>query len=384
MNNKYLGKTCVVCNKVFEEGDDIVVCPDCGSPHHRACYQALGHCQNESFHQSGKTWEPQQWGEAHEQVIDGDAPLRCPRCATLCKPGTLVCPVCGSLLVNSTNQQKKRITIFDESDQMPFPWGGLLNEDEEKEKQDSPEDPMPNYDHRYATDRQHTDQDNSSQSVPPILLNPFTTPYGGVAPDEVLDGIPARDMVVYVGPNSHYFLPRFKRFTAKMRSFQWHWPAFFLHFAYYFYRKMYLAGAVILLGYLLVELPLFLMLPDYIHYVYEQLTGGSILTAVPQNVQRYLSYGTVSNFMLLLINFISAALANRVYFWKAKKDIGVLRQQYTPLEAEGKDSENPDSPEYLKALAQKGRVNLPVTLAVLAVMAFINFALPAIMVFYLV
>ena len=30
---RYTGETCPVCNQVFQEDDDIVVCPDCGTPH---------------------------------------------------------------------------------------------------------------------------------------------------------------------------------------------------------------------------------------------------------------------------------------------------------------------------------------------------------------
>ena len=35
---------CPVCEKKFENGDDIVVCPECGTPHHRECYDSLGRC----------------------------------------------------------------------------------------------------------------------------------------------------------------------------------------------------------------------------------------------------------------------------------------------------------------------------------------------------
>ena len=41
---------CPVCNRVFQEGDDIVVCPECGTPHHRECYNQLHHCANQSLH----------------------------------------------------------------------------------------------------------------------------------------------------------------------------------------------------------------------------------------------------------------------------------------------------------------------------------------------
>lgn len=44
---------CPVCNRKFEEGDDVVYCPDCGTPHHRECYNAIGHCVNRGLHASG-------------------------------------------------------------------------------------------------------------------------------------------------------------------------------------------------------------------------------------------------------------------------------------------------------------------------------------------
>ena len=44
---------CPVCNKQFKDGDDIVVCPECGTPHHRECYKLTGHCVNQGLHKSG-------------------------------------------------------------------------------------------------------------------------------------------------------------------------------------------------------------------------------------------------------------------------------------------------------------------------------------------
>ena len=40
----YTGVHCPVCDKKFTDEDDIVVCPVCGTPHHRACYQQEGRC----------------------------------------------------------------------------------------------------------------------------------------------------------------------------------------------------------------------------------------------------------------------------------------------------------------------------------------------------
>lgn len=52
----YTGCKCAVCSKPFLETDDIVVCPQCGAPHHRSCWNELGHCAHEADHASGFEW----------------------------------------------------------------------------------------------------------------------------------------------------------------------------------------------------------------------------------------------------------------------------------------------------------------------------------------
>ena len=44
------GSTCSRCKAYLFEEDDIVYCPVCGAPHHRECYNALGHCALEELH----------------------------------------------------------------------------------------------------------------------------------------------------------------------------------------------------------------------------------------------------------------------------------------------------------------------------------------------
>jgi len=41
---------CPVCSKEFVKGDDIVVCPECGTPHHRECYNLTHRCANKKLH----------------------------------------------------------------------------------------------------------------------------------------------------------------------------------------------------------------------------------------------------------------------------------------------------------------------------------------------
>ncbi len=41
---------CPICGIDFTDEDDVVVCPDCGTPHHRECWMKAGHCANENLH----------------------------------------------------------------------------------------------------------------------------------------------------------------------------------------------------------------------------------------------------------------------------------------------------------------------------------------------
>lgn len=56
MRTEFLDKLCPVCRKAFSQGDDIVVCPVCGAPHHRECYARENKCGVEEFHASGYVW----------------------------------------------------------------------------------------------------------------------------------------------------------------------------------------------------------------------------------------------------------------------------------------------------------------------------------------
>ena len=50
MADKPTEKHCAYCQAVLFEEDDVVWCPECGAPHHRACWQSLGHCAREALH----------------------------------------------------------------------------------------------------------------------------------------------------------------------------------------------------------------------------------------------------------------------------------------------------------------------------------------------
>lgn len=64
---RFENQICPVCNEKFKESDEIVVCPECGTPHHRDCYNSLGECKNASLHKEGFSFEPV---ETEKEKID--------------------------------------------------------------------------------------------------------------------------------------------------------------------------------------------------------------------------------------------------------------------------------------------------------------------------
>lgn len=54
----YIGMICPGCKQAFTDTDDVVVCPECGTPQHRACYFKANECVNIRLHGTNFTWTP--------------------------------------------------------------------------------------------------------------------------------------------------------------------------------------------------------------------------------------------------------------------------------------------------------------------------------------
>ncbi len=53
----YKNEICNGCNQPINDGEDTVVCPVCGTPQHRSCWQQNSDCVNSSRHDEGFVWE---------------------------------------------------------------------------------------------------------------------------------------------------------------------------------------------------------------------------------------------------------------------------------------------------------------------------------------
>lgn len=92
---KYTGEVCPACNQIFTDEDDVVVCPVCGTPHHRECWFKTGRCTFQDRHGSF-TWTPDNAKKGQED-FNAKSTLGeiCPNCGANNPPDTLFCPTCG-------------------------------------------------------------------------------------------------------------------------------------------------------------------------------------------------------------------------------------------------------------------------------------------------
>lgn len=86
----YIGEKCSACGKEFTADDDIVVCPECGSPHHRECWLKENKCANESYHASGKKWQRIGIPSSEQETVI------CPVCRFPNTPEDEKCRRCGT------------------------------------------------------------------------------------------------------------------------------------------------------------------------------------------------------------------------------------------------------------------------------------------------
>ena len=86
---KYYGCPCEGCGEPLTLQDDIVVCPDCGAPYHRTCYEKLGQCIHRPAHAAGYEWKfPYE-----------ESQLRtCPACGERTLRDAEKCRCCGAVL----------------------------------------------------------------------------------------------------------------------------------------------------------------------------------------------------------------------------------------------------------------------------------------------
>jgi len=193
----YEGLSCPVCQKTFADGDDVVVCPHCGLPHHRACWQTINHCFAEEYHGTQQQWsrDAVKKETAKKATTPQEVPESsqvCPKCYTKNPEFAEICTHCGNIL-------------------HPAEWSTVQEGEHPYEQEYTPyRAPFNNQDNQYS-------------------------------PVDPVGEVSAAELSALVGTNFNYYLPRFRE-VARGEGGGWHWAGFLLGPIWLLYRKQYLLG----------------------------------------------------------------------------------------------------------------------------------------------
>ncbi len=269
----FVGQPCTSCRSILTEQDNIVVCPECGSPYHKECYKREGKCINTALHESGRNWQPEVvLGNGTESVPDGLAAehktVTCKNCGAENDSGNAFCTQCGAPI----NMEKAAGTIYQRIKQ---------------------------------------DDEAGSRGFGGMPFVDFRT----VNKDSDLDGNTVGEYIKYIGKSFYYFIPKFMRFSKK-RGVSFNFSAMLFPEFYFFYRKMIPEGIVMLFA------KLVLSIPYAIDLVYSY---GASETASILNQGWFLGLYYVSYMLSYAVSIVCGLFANWFYYKKAKKDLGEIK-----------------------------------------------------------
>lgn len=176
---------CSVCQADLFEDDDIVYCPECGAPHHRDCYNSVGHCGLEQYHGTEKQYKRPQNETAQQAVreqpeVKNDIETVCQMCGKGFDRDSAQCPNCGAPNISKLGGRFIEIDLL-----------------------------------------------------------------GGVPADMDLgDGVTANEAKMFVATNTQRYIPKFADFKLGKKA-SWNWAAFLFPCAWFASRKMYSKAALI-------------------------------------------------------------------------------------------------------------------------------------------
>ena len=325
---------CPVCNKQFESGDDIVVCPECGAPHHRECYDENGKCFFEDKHSQNFSFENHNAVHVDETTETDNT---CPVCKFSNKPGVMFCERCGCPLHEHNHNHNTE--------------AGNQNQQSNQSTQNS-------YSYQNGQFNRQT-----GQAPPPFGFGangvPNFDPLAGMNSEETIaDDITVGEIAKFVGKNTNYFLMVFNRIKQFGRS-KFNFGAFLFSGVYFLYRKMYLLGIIFSLLIITTNVgaAYLKMTPEYISAVKEVMsyaTNRSAMNTYDALIMTNKIWIIYAPELLTWVRYgimlFSGFLANRIYYGRCVKGIKKIKDQ--------NQGENIND-----KLTAKGGVNLPLALS---------------------
>ena len=267
MSHETENKQCQICKGYLFEDDDIVICPECGAPHHRDCWQTTGHCGVEADHGTDRQYDKVQAAKKEEETPEGEE-RTCPHCKRVSKSheGDF-CPYCGQSYNGAGNRHNRQ--YGDPMGSGPVFMGGMG-------------------------------------------FNPNS--YGGIPKDSKIEDVKVEHIAKFVGSNAHRYVPRFATLNKHSKG-SWNWAAFLSPAAWCFSRKLYVQGilyAIIMLASSLCLIPFNQTLKAL---ELEQMTYSQLYQAISDNIGQFswLTLGMLG--FSLVLNLVPRIICGRFADW---------------------------------------------------------------------
>lgn len=286
----YINAVCDGCGKPFNETDNIVVCPVCGTPQHRECWDKNNCCVNQSRHSEGFDWAASK-ADLKKEKADSPAQGK--------DPGNI--------------QQEKRDS---------------LSSDDKTDKKDIPI--------------------AKTLFGPPLTENQLEETFlhnVKIPSTDSIDNISVSDAAMYLQTSAGRYINRFSKAEKNNRKLTWNWAGFFFGPCWLFFRKLFKQAFVFMLVVIMASLVLYPTMTscyDTIKEVYaaEFKKIDNKQTVTPDEMMATLSKGDnyakiMHVFKIFAATFLGLGLLPNIfcalfgdYFIKKKmkKDITEIRQ----------------------------------------------------------
>lgn len=312
----FYNKKCSYCEEKFRDDSDIVVCPKCGNPYHRNCFEKLGHC---SHIKSKDIFEDNENDTQENFKI-------CDKCGHKNSESAIFCEKCGKEFFKIDNT-------------------------------------------RFFNKAQNQNSENGYFSSP-FIHGVFS----GIDKNSTVGDTRIEDICDYVQSNVPYYLYVFNRLD-KQKLNKFNFSAFLFTGGWLLYRKKYLLGSIITFIVALSSI-----VATYIsHFYYSDILReiSSIAGIDHTLINSKIFYSSLIQLeplkiflfflpsLLLIMNciisFVLGFNANKIYFKQVRKNIKKIKITSS------------SSKEYKDRLKTEGGVNVPLGICLIVCYLIINF-----------
>lgn len=307
----YENVSCPVCGKPLKEGDDVVVCPVCATPQHRECWMENGRCGNDDLHASGYIWSKENTDNYEEPAVTEErSDVRiCHVCKSESPADALHCGNCGALFSQHEEQGSKKCAFC-----------GKENSD---------------------------DAIHCNQCGAPLNISGGNAGYiagTDISADEKIGENTAGDLATYVQASPHRYIRKFKKFESG-KKISINFAAFFFAPYWFFYRKLYKAGAFFLVAFVTASILLSGLTgqvtaaaDEYSNKVakigaYEEMTEEQLEEIAPEVekaskvfIEKVKKPLLITTAVTTLLRLICALMADRLYYKKILDDLKLISE----------------------------------------------------------